>query len=302
MGMNMIYPRRFLPSLSLLSAFEAAGRLGSITAAAQELSLTQSAVSRQIKALEEQLEYPLFHRERQTIRLTIGGEGYLREVRDALRKISMASLNLRANPSARTLNVAALPTLGARWLTPRLPSFLANHPGTTINLVTRQDYFDFQLEPIDIAIHFGRPEWPGAEMALMRREQVIPVCHPALASKYLFLEAADFRPAPLLHLTTRLRAWEDWLSLNGDTAESVQGMIFDQFTTMIEAAACGLGVALLPTFLIEEELASGKLVRAMNRPMESNGAYYLVWPSERGTFPPLAMFREWVLAETAADR
>lgn len=298
----MQYPRRLLPSLSLLSAFEAAGRLGSITAAAQELSLTQSAVSRQIKALEEQLEYPLFHRERQTIRLTIGGEGYLREIRDALRMISMASLNLRANPAAQTLTVSVLPTLGARWLTPRLPSFLANHPGVTVNLVTRQDYFDFRLEPIDVAFYFGRPEWPGAEMALIRKEQVIPVCHAALAARYDFREPADFRRVPLLHLTTRLRAWEDWLVLNGDTADSVQGMLFDQFTTMIEAAACGLGVALLPIFLIEEELASGKLVRAMNRPMESSGAYYLAWPSERGTDPTLAMFKDWVLAESAADR
>jgi LysR family transcriptional regulator, glycine cleavage system transcriptional activator len=300
--MNMLYPRRFLPSLSLLSAFEAAGRLGSVTAAAQELSLTQSAVSRQIKALEEQLEYPLFHRERQTIRLTVGGEGYLREVRDALRKISIASLNLRANPSATTLNVSVLPALGVRWLMPRLSSFLASHPGIMINLVTRQDYFDFRLELIDIAFHFGRPEWPGGQLALMRKEQVIPACHPALLERFEFRQAADFRQAPLLHLTTRLRAWEDWLAEHGDTADSVQGMLFDQFSTMIEAAASGLGVAMLPSFLIEDELASGRLVCALNRPMEPEGAYYLVWPTERGDFPALVAFREWVLAESAADR
>ena len=152
-------PRRFLPSLPLLSAFEAAARTGSITAAAKELSLTQGAVSRQVKALEEQLEVELFHRERQTIRLTVGGDAYAREIRDALRKISNASLNLRANPFGGTLTLAILPTFGTRWLAPRLPKFITGNPGITINLVTRLSQFDFRLEPVDAAIHFGRPEW-----------------------------------------------------------------------------------------------------------------------------------------------
>ena len=153
--------RRFLPSLSLLSAFEAAARIGSITAAARELSLTQSAVSRQVKELEEQLKVELFHRERQTIRLTVGGEAYAREIRDALRKISSASMNLRANPMGGTLTLSILPTFGTRWLAPRLPKFLSCNPGVTINLVTRLSYFDFRSEPIDAAIHFGRPRMAG---------------------------------------------------------------------------------------------------------------------------------------------
>lgn len=129
--------RRFLPSLALLSAFEAAARTGSVTAAARELSLTQSAVSRQIKALEEQLKVELFVRERQTIHLTAAGEAYACEVREALLKISTASLNLRANLGGGTLNLAILPTFGTRWLAPRLPTFLASNPGITINLATR---------------------------------------------------------------------------------------------------------------------------------------------------------------------
>lgn len=298
----MLNPRRFLPSLSRLVAFEAAARTGSITAAAHELSLTQSAVSRQINALEEQLEVELFHREHQTIRLTVGGEAYARDIRDALRRISTASLNLRANPVGGTLNLAILPTFGARWLAPRLPDFLARNPGVMINLLTRLGPFDFRLEPVDAAIHFGDAEWPGAELALLRSEHVVPACSRGLRTRYAFQEASDFRRAPLLHLTTRADAWESWLTSHGAPAEAVHGMLFDQFATIAEAAGAGAGVALLPTFLFEDELKSGRLVPALDLPMESAGAYYLAWPTERGMYPPLVAFREWLIAEAAADR
>lgn len=295
-------PRRFLPSVALLSAFEAAARHGSVTAAACELSLTQSAVSRQVRALEEQLGVDLFHRERQTIRLTVGGIGYSREIREALRKISTASLNLRANPFSGTLTLAILPTFGTRWLAPRLPKFLAANPGITINLMTRLSHFDFQLEPIDAAIHFGAAHWPGGELALLRSETVVPACSPGMREHYAFREARDLGKAPLLHLTTRPDAWERWLTCGGADARAVHGMLFDQFATAAQAAIAGVGVALLPQFLIEEELASGKLVLALDLPMQSAEAYYLVWPSERATHPPLIAFRAWLLTETAPDR
>lgn len=292
-------PRRFLPSLPLLCAFEAAARTGSVTAAARELSLTQSAVSRQIKALEGQLEVELFHRERQTIRLTPAGDAYAREIREALRKIGTASLNLRANPLGGTLVLAILPTFGTRWLAPRLPRFLARNPGITINLVTRPTQFDFRMEAIDAAIHFGPPEWPGGELARLRSETVIPACSPQLAAQFGFTQAGDIRAAPLLHLTSRPDAWEHWLLAHGVDAHAVHGMLFDQFATAAQAAIAGLGVALLPEFLIQEELASGQLVRALDLPMRSPQSYYLVWPVDRAGHPPLAAFREWILSECA---
>jgi LysR family glycine cleavage system transcriptional activator len=295
-------PRRFLPSLSLLSAFEAAARTGSITAAAKELSLTQSAVSRQIRALEEQLEVELFHRERQSIRLTAGGDAYAREIRDALRKIGAASLNLRANPFGGTLTLAVLPTFGTRWLAPRLPRFLAAHPGITVNLFTRTQIFDFAIEPIDAAVHFGRANWPGAESVLLRGDRVVPVCSPALGRHYEFRRPSDLRKAPLLHMTTRPDAWEQWLAHHAVAFDTVHGMLFDQFATAAEAAAAGLGVALVPDFLVEEELRSGRLVLALDLPVESADAYHLVWPRERAAHPPLVAFRDWLVAETAVDR
>ncbi|MDC7677178.1 LysR family transcriptional regulator [Asticcacaulis machinosus] len=298
----MLSPRRFLPSLSLLSAFEATARLGSITAAARELNLTQSAVSRQIAALEAQLEVNLFHRERQTVRLTSGGEAYAREIREALKTIRTASLNLRANPMGGTLNLAILPTFGARWLAPRLPTFLAQHPGITLNLKTRINTFDFRLETIDAAIHFGHSHWPGTDMALLRTEEVVPACSPQLKARYDFREPGDLRQAPLLHLTSRPDAWERWLNAYGAGAESVQGMLLDQFATAAQVARSGLGVALLPIFLIEEELSSGQLVRALDLPLKSEEAYYLAWPHERAQHPPLNAFRQWLLNETAQFR
>lgn len=298
----MLPARRFLPSLSLLAAFEAAARTGSITAAARELDLTQSAVSRQIKALEDQLGVELFLRERQTIRLTVAGDGYAREIREALRRISSASLNLRANPHGGTLNLAVLPTFGARWLAPRLARFLAANPGITINLITRLSPFDFRLDSIDAAIHFGEPVWPGAELTLLMGEATIPACSPAFKAAHGLEKPADILDVPLLHLTTRPDAWEKWLSANGVAFESIHGMLFDQFAAASQAAIGGLGVALLPIFLFREELARGDLVPAIDREVESEGRYYLAFTRERAAYPPLVAFRKWILEEAAQER
>lgn len=295
----MLPARRFLPSLSLLTAFEAAARTGSITAAARELDLTQSAVSRQIKALENQLGVELFLRERQTIRLTVAGDSYAREIREALRRISSASLNLRANPHGGTLNLAILPTFGARWLAPRLGQFLAGNPGITINLVTRLSPFDFRLDSIDAAIHFGDAVWPGAELTLLMREETIPACSPDFKHAHGIEAPSDLLHVPLLHLTTRPDAWERWFTETGVAFETLHGMLFDQFATASQAAIGGLGVALLPTFLIQDELARGELVAAVDRPMQSAQRYYLAFPRERAAYPPLVAFRDWIVKELA---
>jgi LysR family glycine cleavage system transcriptional activator len=171
-----------------------------------------------------------------------------------------------------------------------------------MNLVTRLAPFDFRHEAIDAAVHFGREDWPGADMVLLRRETVLPVCSPVLRDQYRFTEAATLRAAPLLHLTTRPDAWEQWLRQHGVDERNVYGMLFDQFATLAQAAIAGLGVAFIPPFLIEEELGAGKLVPAIDLPMRMEEAYYLCWPLERAEHPPLIAFRKWLLAETAPDR
>lgn len=292
---SMQTPRRFLPSIGLLSAFEAAARTGSFTAAAGELNLTQSAISRQIKALEEQLDVELFLRERQTVRLTLAGEAYARDIRDALRRISTASLNIRANPFGGTLNLAILPTFGTRWLAPRLPDFLALNPGITMNLATRLVEFDFRLDTMDAAVHFGIPNWPGTQHMRLMVEDVVPMGSPDFAARHgVEDDPSRLRHLPLLHITSRPDAWEKWFAANGVATEGVTGMLFDQFATIAQAAMSGLGVALLPSFLIAKEIERGELVPIIDRPMRSREEYHLIWPKERDRFPPLVAFRQWL--------
>lgn len=297
----MLPPRRFFPSFSLLIAFEAAARTGSVTAAARELGLTQSAVSRQISALEGQLGAALFLRERQTIRLTLAGDTYAREVREALRRISSASLNLRANPTGGTLNLAVLPFFGARWLTPRIGRFNERHPGMMINLITRLEPFDFRFDTLDAAIHFGPAHWPGAELTFLLQEDVLPVCSPAFKAKHGLQTPEDVLKAPLLHLNSRPDAWEIWLRSRSILFEALHGMLFDQFAPMVEAAAAGLGAALLPRFLISRELDQGLLVPAIENGGIDTSGYHLAYPPDRASYPPLKTFRAWLLDEIAAD-
>jgi LysR family glycine cleavage system transcriptional activator len=285
--------------MSLLCAFEAAARHESFTAAAAELNLTQSAVSRQIRSLEEMLRYDLFYRERQTVRLTIAGHAYARDVRDALNRVSAATLGFCTNPYGYSLNLAVLPTFGARWLVPKLPLFLAEHPDLRINLTTRLSPFDFSVDTVDAAIQFGAPEWVGAELEIFMDEWVVPVCSPTLKKTYGFKVAADLLSAPLLQLHSRPDAWERWFERQNVEWKDVYGMMMDQFYLMAKAAAAGMGVALLPQILIDDELERKELVVAVGGPTKSLGSYYLAWPLDRITYPPLVAFRTWLRNQVA---
>jgi LysR family transcriptional regulator, glycine cleavage system transcriptional activator len=293
----MLAPRRFLPSISLLSAFESASRTQSFSEAARELDLTQSAVSRQIMALEGQLGVELFIRDKKRVHLTLAGERYATEIRAALKSIATASLALKANPEGGTLNLAILPTFGTRWLAPRLPDFLAKHPGVTVNLTTRLQPFRFETDRQDAAIHFGRDDWPMTHADYLFDETVIPVCAPEVLRSQGISGPEDLLKVPQLHLATRPDAWPIWLSAQGVTSAGKGGMMFDQIATMAQACVHGIGFALLPEFLIENELATGKLVPALSLPMKSVGSYYLVWPATRVGYPPLERFREWLKGE-----
>ncbi|WP_182422280.1 LysR family transcriptional regulator [Aureimonas sp. ME7] len=295
----MSFSRRFLPSMSLLCAFEAAARHQSFTAAAAELHLTQSAISRQVKALEEAVGSSLFLRDRQTVKLTLAGEAYAQDIRQALNRISKATLNFKANPAGGTLKLGILPTFGTRWLAPRLSQFTQAHPGITLNLSTRFAPFDFEEDSLDAAIHFGAPSWSGAELDFLMSETVVPVCSRAFAERYDLSVPGCLLDVPLIHLESRPDAWERWFRRNGVASAPLSGMLIDQFAVASLAAAGGLGMALLPRFLIEAELARGDLVEPLNAPMESAEKYYLAWPSKRTAFPPLQAFRAWLKSVTS---
>jgi len=289
----MIAPRRYLPSMSALLAFEAVARLGSATQAAAELSLTQSAISRQLKILEEQLGVTLLERDGRNLRLSDTGRRYEVDVRDILHRLAQVSISARTNPAGGTLNLAILPAFGMHWLAPRLRDFARLHPEVTVNLSTRLAPFDFRVTGFDAAIHFGREDWPGAHHLSLMPETVVPVCAPDLIASPL-KDPAAMLTFDLLHLDTRPRGWARWLRAVGVPGDPPSGMVFDQFSTMAQAAIHGLGVALLPTFFAEPYLADGQLVLASDQTTQSIGSYFLVWPSDRKETTALRSFREWL--------
>ena len=289
----MLAPRRFLPSISSLLALEAVDRLGTATAAAKELSLTHSAVSRQLKTLEEQIGVALFHRQGKGLALTPAGADYATSIRDSLHDIARASLKIRAAGSRSSLNLAILPAFGMYWFSPCLHRFTQSHPEITINLSTRLSPFDFGREKFDAAIHFGGRDWSGVEYLELAREEVIPSCAPE------WLPQGTVRPEqllsmPLLHLESRPGAWEDWFNRHGCTPNRLRGMLFDQFAAMAEAAALGFGVALLPRFLAEAEFQRGRLCPAIADYTPVDGTYFLVWPQLRAPSRSLEHLLRWL--------
>ncbi len=289
----MIGPRRFLPSLSSLLALEAVDRLGSASAAAEELSLTHGAISRQLKVLETQLDVPLIQRDGVRLKLNPAAAEYCGIVRGLLQDLSRATLKLKANPTGGSLNLAILPAFGMHWLAPRLREFANRHPEVTVNLSTRLKPFDFGDEDFDAAIHFGQRDWPAVNYLLIATETVMPVCAPDLIGARP-AQASDILRYPLLHLETRADAWEQWFNTHGIEVSGLRGMLFDQFSTMAQAAIHGLGVALLPSYLAQTEIRNGRLICIYGEAVENSGSYYLVWPNARPPRPPLLKFARWL--------
>ncbi len=298
----MAIPRRFLPPTAMLAAFESAARTGSFTQAGIELNLTQSAISRQVRALEERLGADLFVRERQNVKLTEAGLSYAREIREALKHIGDASMAIRASPKATSLNLAVLPSFAARWLIPRLPTFFAQHPDVIINFSTRTKPFEFEAEPFDAAIHFGHPAWMGAESLPLMGEAVAPLASQSFLNNHSVNAPEDLLSAPLLILRTRPDAWERWFLANGVFYDSVNGPLFDQFDAMASAARAGLGVALLPTFLFQDEVTRGELIPLFDKATPSDNSYHLVWPHNRRDNPTMIQFREWLAKEANTEQ
>ena len=294
--------RRILPSLTALQFFDAAVRHMSFTHGARELNVTQSAVSRQIRQLEEYVGRPLFRRVKQRLVLTEPGEAYSVAVRELLDQAEAATLQVMAyGGSGGVLTVAVLPTFGSRWLMPKLADFTARHPDIQLDLMTQVRPFEFAGSGIDVAIHFGSEVWPGAVCHRLMGEVVVPVASPALlAARPSPARPEDVGRFTLLQHVTRPQAWQEWLRACG--VEDLDGRVgprFEQFHMVIQAAIAGVGLALLPQFLIQEELASGRLVVAIDRPVTSEYAYYLVYPERKADSQRVVLFRDWLLGQCA---
>lgn len=281
----------------MLMAYDAAARAGSFTVAAHELHVTQGAVSRQISALENQLGIELFDRDHKPLQLTSVGKVYAQEVSSALQSIRDASLAAITKPRTGVLNLAILPTFGTRWLIPRFPSFLEQNPDITVSFVTKLSPFDFATENIHVAIHYGIPDWPGTTNTFLMGEMSVPICAPTLLSDHAVDNIGDIAKLPLLHLASRPDAWQTWFQTNDADVAVEPGLIFEQFSTIAQAAVAGLGVGLLPKFLIGRELSQGELEIIMDFPLKSDYGYFLISPSNLSDFEPVVVFRDWILSE-----
>jgi len=292
MAMNQ---RRLLPSTSMLSAFESAARLGSFSRAAAELSLTQGAISRQIRALEDQLGLDLFERTPQHVTLTNAGIQYAKEVSTALNIVRTATLNIITNSQGGELRLSILPTFGAKWLIPQLSGFIEKNPDINISFKSHISPFDFNEQHMDAAIHYGQPDWANADCTFLMDETVVPVYAPSLSKKYNITSIEDFKDIPLLHLSTRQSHFTKWFQLNGIEHDASEGLVFEQFSSIAQAATAGLGIALMPKLFVDNELKSGTLKCFDKGECKSSSSYYFVTPKNRSTYSPVNTFRKWIV-------
>lgn len=292
---------RSLPATGALQAFEAAAFHGSISTAARELHRTQSAVSRQIQALEAHLGTALFTRRRQRIHLTEAGRRYLEHVRAAFDRLEAGELELRAGRGGGggILRLGILPTYGTRWLIPRFPSFASAHPSIQVHFTTRLSVFDFASEDLDAAIHYGEGHWPGAIVEPLMDEVVRVVCSADYRRLHELGDPGDLRRATLLQITSRPHAFDDWLRAKGVAeVDGRRGPRFEHHQMVLEAAIAGLGVAVLPAFAVDDELQRGTVVEAFADSAARTGkSYWLAYPEGRASLPALRAFRSWLLAQ-----
>lgn len=288
--------RRKIPGTDLLVAFETAARHQSFTRAAEELSLTQSAVCRKISALEDYLGVQLFNRVKKRVTLSSAGQIYARQVRENLKRIEHDTLSLMAHRNAgRVLELAVIPTFAARWLIPRLGDFQAHNPEITLDLTTRNEPFMFIDTPFDAAIHFGDPVWPGAITEYLFGEEMVPVCTPQLLKGRTSVEPTELERMPLLHQSSRPDAWREWFEVAGlSNVNAMGGSRYEVFAMLVEAARAGLGVALMPRFFVLKEIASGELVVPCPYVLHNQRSYYLVYPEDKMESESLQAFCAWL--------
>jgi LysR family transcriptional regulator, glycine cleavage system transcriptional activator len=293
-----------LPPLIAVRYFEVAARQLSFTKAAQELHVTHSAISHQIKALEEWLGVPLFRRLNRSIVLTEAGQAYVRPVREALEKLGDASRALKSREQAGTLTVSVMPSFAAKFVVPRLGSFRRAHPDIDVRISASERLVDFAREDVDAAVRYGRGNWAGLRIDRLVRENLFPVCSPKLRRGPIPLKTpADLLNHNLLHDSDWPESmWTRWLAAAGVKADQLKpALSFNYSSLMIQAAIDGLGVALAQEALVRDDLATGRLVRPFDIDMPSDYAYYVVSPEATAERPKVAAFRNWLLTEACTE-
>lgn len=294
---------RKLPPLNALRAFESSARNESFTRAAQELFVTQGAVSRHVAGLEKWLGTKLFKRTQRGIALTAKGSTYFRILKGALDQIEFGTRQLQEKDEANLLRLKLPPTFAIRWLVPRLARFHAEHPAIDVQITTSHDRADFDREDVDVGIHSDY-EPPARGYRRLFGEQLMPVCSPRLATRARPLsKPADLRHHVLLCSMHRPRDWPAWLDAAGlKDIDGNSGLKFDSASLAYQAAIDELGVTIAQKIFVEDDLASGRLVAPFELEVATQGAYYLVYAADRPKAPRVAAFEEWLMREIQAVR
>jgi LysR family glycine cleavage system transcriptional activator len=299
---------RRLPSLDSLRAFESAARHLNFTKAANELHVTQSALSQRIGALEDELGYPLFVRSSRKIALTAHGRVIAAAMTQALAEIQRAFAGLEESVSTRTLSISVLPSFATRWLMPRLPRFHAAHPGVQVQVNAEGGLVDLTTSEADLALRFGTGRYPGHRVEFVMNDHVLPVAAPDLLSKCARPRTAeDLARLPLIHDSAVERDasgtdWKSWFEHMGANAPAqLTGPRFSQADLMLQAAAQGLGVALARHSLVSDDLQSGRLVPVLPTAMlRARYDYYFVCLPEKADRSAVVAFRNWLVEEGRA--
>jgi LysR family glycine cleavage system transcriptional activator len=294
--------RGSLPPLNALRSFDAAARHQSFTRAADELCVTQGAVSHQVKALEAELGLKLFNRERHGLVITEAGREYLAVVRDAFDRIALGTDRLLERQRSGVITVSTSPDFAAKWLVNRLGRFAEAHPEIELRVSATMHHVDFAREDVDLAIRHGAGDWPGLDAVNLCAEELFPVCSPALViGRNGIQEPEDVLQFPLLHLNDR-RDWSRWLEAAGAPGEGLlHGPILNHASMLIDAAIDGQGIALARTTLAATDLISGRLIRPFQTALPLHNTYWIVSPQATSMLPKIVVFRDWLLVEAAAD-
>lgn len=295
---------RFMPSMMALQCFDAVARHMSVTRAAQELHMTQSAVSKQISQLEVLLRNPLFTRVRRRLQLTPAGSIYQAEVRDILNQVDMASRYvLTYGGETHVLTIGAQPTFASAWLIPRLNSFMSAYPDIQLRVRSETWPFDLMQQKIDISLFFGHGTLPGALCEALFEAEVVPVCAPNYLPWGRVSTLQALSEQVLIQCATRPEAWHDYFSRQQFQSDrSYTGPRFDTFTMCARAAESGCGIALAPRMLVERELHEGRLVIPWSYVSPSDGAYYVAYAEHAAQEPKIKHFVAWILQQAQEKR
>jgi len=290
-----------LPSLNALRAFETVARHLSFSKAADELHVTQAAVSQQVKALEADLGTPLLRRANRRIYLTETGQAGLADLRLSFDRMALAVHRMRVDARRELLTIRVEPTFAASWLVARLDSFRDACDGVDILIDASLDLPDFDRDGVDVAIHFGTGDYPGLSFQQLFKDKVFPVCSPRLLDGPTPLrEPGDLRHHTLLHLESipgysEWPYWRAWLRAVGiDDVDVSRGPRFTEHSMALQAAVEGQGVAMATTAIVADDIAKGRLVLPFDLHLTTNFAYYLVWPRNLARPLVVAGFRDWI--------